>query len=154
MAAGIQYYGTGRRKTSTARVFLRPGSGTITVNKQPLEACFPTESQRLLIRMPFVVTELVAGESLATRHEILSPSSALDIGAQVASALAAAHEACVVHGNIKPSNIVLTPAGVKVVDFAMPFADGDATPAGDVCALGLLIYWMLVREVPWPSEMS
>jgi serine/threonine-protein kinase len=105
-------------------------------------------------RVPFVVTELVAGESLATRHEILSPSSALDIGAQVASALAAAHEAGVVHGNIKPSNIVLTPAGVKVVDFAMPFVDGDATPAGDVCALGLLIYWMLVREVPWPSEMS
>ena len=56
--ATTQYYGTGRRKTSTARVFLRPGSGTITVNKQPLEACFPTESQRLLIRMPFVVTEL------------------------------------------------------------------------------------------------
>ena len=56
--ATTQYYGTGRRKTSTARVFLRPGSGTITVNKQPLEASFPTESQRLLIRMPFVVTEL------------------------------------------------------------------------------------------------
>ena len=56
--ATTEYYGTGRRKTSTARVFLRPGSGTITVNKQPLEACFPTESQRLLIRMPFVVTEL------------------------------------------------------------------------------------------------
>ena len=54
----IQYYGTGRRKSAAARVFLRPGSGTITVNKQPLEACFPTESQRLLIRMPFVVTEL------------------------------------------------------------------------------------------------
>ena len=56
--ATTEYYGTGRRKTSTARVFLRPGSGTITVNKQPLEASFPTESQRLLIRMPFVVTEL------------------------------------------------------------------------------------------------
>jgi len=56
--ATTEYYGTGRRKTSTARVFLRPGSGTITVNKQTLEACFPTESQRLLIRMPFVVTEL------------------------------------------------------------------------------------------------
>ncbi|MEO8480577.1 MAG: 30S ribosomal protein S9 [Acidobacteriota bacterium] len=56
--ATTQYYGTGRRKTSTARVFLRPGSGTITVNKQPLEACFPTESQRLVIRTPLVVTEL------------------------------------------------------------------------------------------------
>jgi serine/threonine-protein kinase len=106
------------------------------------------------LHVPFVVTELVAGESLATRHEILSPSSALHIGAQVASALAAAHEAGVVHGNIKPSNIVLTPTGVKVVDFGMPFTTGDATSSGDVCALGLLVYWMLVREVPWPSEMS
>ncbi len=55
--ATTQYYGTGRRKTSTARVFLRPGSGTITVNQQPIEASFPTESQRLVIRMPLVVTE-------------------------------------------------------------------------------------------------
>jgi small subunit ribosomal protein S9 len=67
--ATTQYYGTGRRKTSTARVFLRPGSGTITVNKQTLEACFPTESQRLLIRMPFVVTEL--GE----RFDVLATTS-------------------------------------------------------------------------------
>ena len=55
--ATTQYYGTGRRKTSTARVFLRPGSGTITINKKPIEACFPTESQRLVIRMPLVLTE-------------------------------------------------------------------------------------------------
>jgi len=56
--ATTQYYGTGRRKTSTARVFLRPGSGTITINKQPLEKCFPTETHRLTIRLPRVVTEL------------------------------------------------------------------------------------------------
>jgi small subunit ribosomal protein S9 len=56
--ATTQYYGTGRRKTSTARVFLRPGSGTITINKQPLEKCFPTETHRLTIRLPLVVTEL------------------------------------------------------------------------------------------------
>jgi small subunit ribosomal protein S9 len=55
--ATTQYYGTGRRKTSTARVFLRPGSGTITINKQPLEKCFPTETHRLTIRLPLVVTE-------------------------------------------------------------------------------------------------
>ena len=55
--ATAQYYGTGRRKTSTARVFLRPGSGTITVNRKPIETSFPSESQRLLIRMPLVVTE-------------------------------------------------------------------------------------------------
>ena len=57
--ATTQYYGTGRRKTSTARVFLRPGSGTITVNHKPLEASFPTETQRLTIRLPLVVTENV-----------------------------------------------------------------------------------------------
>ncbi len=57
MAAGIEYYGTGRRKTSTARVFLRPGSGTITVNHRPIEASFPTDTLRLVIRHPLVVTE-------------------------------------------------------------------------------------------------
>jgi small subunit ribosomal protein S9 len=55
--ATTQYYGTGRRKTSTARVFLRPGKGTITINKAPLEASFPTETLRLVIRQPLVVTE-------------------------------------------------------------------------------------------------
>ena len=55
--ATAQYYGTGRRKTSTARVFLRPGSGTITVNSLPVEKSFPTESQRLMIRLPLVVPE-------------------------------------------------------------------------------------------------
>jgi len=52
-----QYYGTGRRKKSVARVFLRPGTGTITVNRRPLEDFFPTETLRLVIRRPLVVTE-------------------------------------------------------------------------------------------------
>jgi len=52
-----QYYGTGRRKTSTARVFLRPGKGEITVNKKPVEVSFPTETLRLVIRQPLVLTE-------------------------------------------------------------------------------------------------
>ena len=55
--ATTEYYGTGRRKTSTARVFLRPGSGSITINHKPIEASFPTETQRLTIRLPLVVTE-------------------------------------------------------------------------------------------------
>jgi small subunit ribosomal protein S9 len=58
--AQVQHYGTGRRKTSTARVFLRPGSGTITVNQRPLEQCFPAESLRLVIRQPLIVTETAA----------------------------------------------------------------------------------------------
>ena len=54
-----QYIGTGRRKTSTARVFLRPGKGTITVNSKPVEVSFPTETLRLVIRQPLVLTENV-----------------------------------------------------------------------------------------------
>jgi small subunit ribosomal protein S9 len=52
-----QHYGTGRRKTSTARVFLVPGSGKITVNDRTLESNFPAESLRLVIRQPLVLTE-------------------------------------------------------------------------------------------------
>jgi len=55
--ATTQYYGTGRRKTSTARVFLRPGSGNIIINRRPIEASFPTETLRLVIRQPLVATE-------------------------------------------------------------------------------------------------
>jgi len=52
-----EYYGTGRRKTSTARVFLRPGSGTITVNRRTFDDAFPTEALRTQIRQPLVLTE-------------------------------------------------------------------------------------------------
>jgi small subunit ribosomal protein S9 len=55
-----EYYGTGRRKTSTARVFLRPGNGTITVNEREFENFFPTEVLRMEIRQPLVLTETVA----------------------------------------------------------------------------------------------
>jgi small subunit ribosomal protein S9 len=55
--AVIQYYGTGRRKTSTARVFLRPGSGDITINRRPLEGAFPTEALRSQIKQPLLLTE-------------------------------------------------------------------------------------------------
>ena len=57
MAAAIQYYGTGRRKTSTARVFLRPGTGTLTINYKTFEEAFPTEAHRNQIRQPMAVTE-------------------------------------------------------------------------------------------------
>jgi small subunit ribosomal protein S9 len=55
--AAVQYYGTGRRKTSTARVFLRPGSGAISVNSRTFESFFPTEALRTQIRRPLVVPE-------------------------------------------------------------------------------------------------
>ena len=53
----IQYYGTGRRKTSTARVFLRPGTGTITVNEREFADFFPTAVLRTEIRQPLQLTE-------------------------------------------------------------------------------------------------
>jgi small subunit ribosomal protein S9 len=53
----VQYYGTGRRKTSTARVFLRPGTGAISVNHRAFETFFPTEAQRTQIRRPLMLTE-------------------------------------------------------------------------------------------------
>jgi small subunit ribosomal protein S9 len=53
----IEYYGTGRRKTSTARVFLRPGTGAITVNHREFDRFFPTDALRLQVRRPLLVTE-------------------------------------------------------------------------------------------------
>ena len=55
--AAAQYYGTGRRKTSTARVFLRPGSGAVTINEKKFEQFFPTEALRTQIRQPLLLTE-------------------------------------------------------------------------------------------------
>jgi small subunit ribosomal protein S9 len=53
----IQYYGTGRRKTSTARVFLRPGTGQITINHKAIAEAVNTEALRLQVRAPLVLTE-------------------------------------------------------------------------------------------------
>ena len=55
--AAVQYYGTGRRKKSTARVFLRPGTGAVSVNYRTFDAFFPTEALRTQIKQPLVLTE-------------------------------------------------------------------------------------------------
>ena len=55
--SSIQYYGTGRRKTSTARVFLRPGTGIITVNHREFADFFPTAVLRTEIKQPLQLTE-------------------------------------------------------------------------------------------------
>jgi small subunit ribosomal protein S9 len=57
--AVIEYYATGRRKTSSARVFLRPGNGAITVNHREFDAFFPTEALRTQIKTPLVLCEIV-----------------------------------------------------------------------------------------------
>jgi small subunit ribosomal protein S9 len=54
-----EYYGTGKRKSSTARVFLAPGTGSITVNKRDLNQYFSNETQRTLIRHPLTLTDNV-----------------------------------------------------------------------------------------------
>ena len=55
--AEIQYYGTGRRKSATARVYLRPGGGDVQVNRKPFERYFPNETLRMIIRQPLQLTE-------------------------------------------------------------------------------------------------
>ncbi|HKO43902.1 MAG TPA: 30S ribosomal protein S9 [Pyrinomonadaceae bacterium] len=58
--AEIQYYGTGRRKTSTARVYLRSGGGDVLINRKPFDQYFPNETLRMIIRQPLQLTETTA----------------------------------------------------------------------------------------------
>jgi small subunit ribosomal protein S9 len=84
VAETIQNYGTGRRKSATARVFIRPGTGEITVNKRKFEDYFHNETHRMVIRQPLHLTDSVnkfdvlvnvdgggvAGQAGAVRHGI------------------------------------------------------------------------------------
>ena len=57
-ATMVQHLGTGRRKRSVARVFLRPGQGQITINNRAFEHYFPTESARAMVRQPLAAAEV------------------------------------------------------------------------------------------------
>ena len=57
MPATQNHYGTGRRKTATARVYLKPGSGRITVNERPLDEFFGRETGRMIVRQPLELTK-------------------------------------------------------------------------------------------------
>jgi small subunit ribosomal protein S9 len=84
VADAIQNYGTGRRKSATARVFIKPGTGEITVNKRKFEEYFINEVHRMVIRQPLHLTDSVgkfdilvnvdgggpAGQAGAVRHGI------------------------------------------------------------------------------------
>lgn len=72
-------YGTGRRKTSTARVFLSPGKGTISVNKAPLDSYFGRETARMIIRQPLEVTKTL--ESVDLRITVRGGGSSGQAGA-------------------------------------------------------------------------
>jgi small subunit ribosomal protein S9 len=65
MADLVQYYGTGRRKSSVARVFLRPGSGKFIVNGRELDKYFLTDAQRVEVRQPLVTSETTSTFDIA-----------------------------------------------------------------------------------------
>ncbi|WP_329101230.1 serine/threonine protein kinase [Micromonospora sp. NBC_01699] len=126
---------------------------------------------------PYIVMELVEGETLAVhlRSGALDWRIAVRICAEAGAALAAAHLGGIVHRDVKPANIVLTPAGVKVLDFGIaaligerdPVTRGEvvgtpafvaperldgvvASPATDVYAVGVVLYLSLAGRLPWP----
>lgn len=80
----LQYYGTGRRKTASARVFLRPGSGAVTINGRGMDDYIPNAALKMVVRQPLALTETVekfdvvatvegggdAGQAGALRHGI------------------------------------------------------------------------------------
>jgi hypothetical protein len=127
--------------------------------------------------VPYVVMELVDGESLAAilaRVRMLPWPTAVRISAEVAAALASAHARGIVHRDVTPANVMLTPTGSKVVDFGISaligendvdpdgsllgtpaylaperLDGGQVSPATDVYAVGLLIYRMLIGQLPW-----
>jgi len=66
MAEQVQYYGTGRRKSSIARVFLRPGTGEFKINGRGFEEYFVTEAQRISAKKPLVLTETSASFNIVT----------------------------------------------------------------------------------------
>jgi small subunit ribosomal protein S9 len=67
MAELVQYYGTGRRKTAIARVFLRPGNGEMKVNGKPFDTYFVTDSQRIAARQPLILTETAGSFNMVAR---------------------------------------------------------------------------------------
>ena len=96
---GSWYYGTGRRKSSIARVFLKPGKGDIVVNDKPVDEYFSRETGRMVVRQPLVLTENEAkfdikvnvlgggesGQAGAVRHGITR--ALIDFSADLKSAL-------------------------------------------------------------------
>ncbi len=60
MAQQVKYYGTGRRKSSVARVYLVPGTGKITINKRDIEEFFGLETLKVIVKQPLVLTDTLA----------------------------------------------------------------------------------------------
>ncbi|SCL40572.1 serine/threonine protein kinase [Micromonospora pallida] len=140
------------------------------------------ESEQVGLTVPYVVMELVDGPPLTARlgrDQHLPWREAVTVAAETASALSVAHARGVVHRDVTPGNIMLTPTGVKVVDFGISalvgesekdpdgtllgtpaylaperLEDGQVSPATDVYALGLLLYRMLTGRLPWRASTT
>ncbi|MEH0844707.1 serine/threonine-protein kinase [Micromonospora sp. CPCC 205711] len=140
------------------------------------------ESEQVGLTVPYVVMELVDGGPLTARlgrDGQLPWREAVTIGAEVTSALATAHARGVVHRDVTPGNVMLTPTGVKVVDFGISalvgesekgpdgtllgtpaylaperLDNGQVSPATDVYAVGLLLYRMLTGRLPWRASTT
>ncbi|MBM0232178.1 serine/threonine protein kinase [Micromonospora sp. STR1_7] len=131
--------------------------------------------------VPYIVMELAEGETLAAhlRAGPLDWRISTRVCAEVAAALAAAHASGIVHRDVKPANVMLTPAGVKVLDFGIatpagapdPMPEGmlmgtpaylapeqldgaPATPAADMYALGVLLYYCLTSRLPYRADST
>lgn len=130
-------------------------------------------------RIPYLVMEFLEGDTLADRMAAAGAfewSRAAEICADVAAALAAAHARDLVHRDVKPRNVMLTPAGVKVLDFGIASLAGQNSidthgrlwgtpthlapeqlrgeptfPAADIYALGLLLFECLTGTRAWPG---
>ena len=92
--SAVQYYATGRRKTATARVYLRPGAGSVMVNRRPVDTYFHTDALKRVVREPLALTETAdkfdilvnvggggeAGQAGAIRHGIARALVQFEIG--------------------------------------------------------------------------
>ncbi|MGW0501506.1 serine/threonine-protein kinase [Micromonospora sp. NPDC003241] len=140
------------------------------------------ESEQVGLTVPYVVMELIDGAPLTARlrrDARLPWREAVTVAAEVASALATAHARGVVHRDVTPGNVMLTPTGVKVVDFGISalvgesekgpdgtllgtpaylaperLDNGQVSPATDVYAVGLLLYRMLTGRLPWEANTT